>query len=129
MRRAVDGYHVTITNRPEDFPVSFELHPTEVCNSLVSMMAARIEAGEYPEAPLEGPNLWRLKTGDRLAWVGAERPERQSVSGILAIVECRECALVVGDGDRGGLDDFIGFGTPTRPDMNPEDAAAPPSRP
>ena len=118
-----DGYHATITNRPEDFPAWFELHPTEVCNSLVYKMAAKVEAGEYPEAPLEGPNLWRLKTGDRLAWVGEERPERQSARGILAIVECRECALVVGDGDRGGLDDFVGLGTPTTPDMNPEDAA------
>ena len=118
-----DGYHVTITNRPEDFPAWFELHPTEVCDGLALKMAARIEDGEYPEEPLDGPNLWRLKTGDRVAWVGAERPERPSVDGILAIVDCRECALAVGEGDRGGLEEFVGFGAPTTPDMKPEDAA------
>jgi hypothetical protein len=40
-----DGYHVTITIRPEDFPAWFELHPTEACNSLALKMAARIEGG------------------------------------------------------------------------------------
>jgi hypothetical protein len=82
-----DGYHVTITNRREDLPAWFGLHPTEVCNRRALKMAARIEAGDqYPEKPLDGPNLWRLKSGDRLAWIGAERPERRSVDGILAIV-------------------------------------------
>jgi hypothetical protein len=118
-----DGYHVTITNRPEDFPAWFELHPAEVCNNLALKMAARIEEGHYPEEPLDGPNLWRLKSGDRVAWVGAERPDRPSVDGILAILDCRECALAVGEGDRGGLEEFVDFGAPTTPDMKPEDAA------
>jgi hypothetical protein len=50
-----DGYHVTITNRPEDFPAWFELHPTEVCNSLVLKMAARIEEGHYPIVGMKPP--------------------------------------------------------------------------
>ena len=28
-----DGYHVRMTNQPEDFPVWFELHPTEMYDS------------------------------------------------------------------------------------------------
>lgn len=99
-----DGYYVTITNRREDLPVWFGLHPTEVCNRLALKMAARIEEGQYPKKPLDGPNLWWLKSGDRVAWIGAERPERRSVDGILVIVDCRECALAVGEGDRGGLE-------------------------
>ena len=118
-----DGYHVTITNRPEDFPAWFELHPTEVCNSLALKLAARIEKGQYPKVPLDGPNLWRLKSGDRVAWVGAGRPERPSVDGILAVVDCRESALAVGEGDRGGLEEFVGFGAPTTRNIKPEDAA------
>src|ERR1051326_15854 len=43
-----DGYHVTITNRPEDFPAWFELHPTEVCGNLAYKMMARMEQGYKP---------------------------------------------------------------------------------
>lgn len=117
-----DGYHVTITNRLEDLPLWFSLHPTEVCDSFVYKMMARVEKGDYPSEPMDGPNLWRLKSGDRLAWVGPERPERRSVNGVLAILDCHDCALVVGEGDRGGLEAFIGFGDLTTPNMKPEDA-------
>ena len=112
-----EGYHVMITNRPEDFPAWFELHPTEVCGNLALKMAAS------SDEPLDGPNLWRLKSGDRVAWVGAERPERPSVAGIFSIVACWGCALAVGEGDRGRPEEFVGFGAPTTPDMKPGDAA------
>jgi hypothetical protein len=119
-----DGYHVTITNRLEDLPPWFRLHPAEVCDSFVyNKMMAKVEKGDYPSEPMDGPNLWRLKSGDRVAWVGADRPERHSVNGVLAILDCRDCALAVGEGDRGGLEEFIGFGRPTKPDMKPEDVA------
>lgn len=118
-----DGEQVTITNRPKDFPVWFELHPTEVCDSLALEMAARIKEGRYPNEPLDGPNLWRLKSGDRVAWVGPERPDRPSVDGILAIVDCRECALAVGEGEYSSLEDFVGFGALTRSEARPEDIA------
>jgi hypothetical protein len=116
-----DGYHMTITNRPEDFPVWFELHPTEMCGSLALKMAASIREGQYPNEPLLGPNLWRLKSGDRVAWIGAERPERPSVDGILEIVDCGECALAVGEGDYSSLEQFVSFGAPTKPKAKPED--------
>ena len=92
-----DGYHLTITNRLEDLPPWFKLHPTEVCDSFVYKMMAKVEKGDYPSEPIDGPNLWRLKSGDRVAWVGAERPDRHSVNGILAILDCRESALAVGE--------------------------------
>lgn len=116
-----DGYHVTITNRPEDLPPWFRLHPTEICDSFVYKLREKVERGEYPDEPLDGPNLWRLKSGDRVAWVGAERGDRHSVNGILAILDCRDCALLIGEGDRGGLEEFVGFGAPTTPQMKPED--------
>ncbi len=116
-----DGCHVTVTNRLEDLPPWFRLHPTEICDSFVYKMMTKVEKGDYPDAPLDGPNLWRLKSGDRVAWVGAERPERRAVNGILAILVCEDCALLVGEGDRGGLEEFGGFGRPSTPHMKPED--------
>jgi len=75
-----DGYHVTTTYRLEDLPRWFRLHPTEVCDTFVYRMMVKVEKGDYPSEPMDGPNLWRLKSGDRVAWVGAERPERPSVN-------------------------------------------------
>jgi len=62
-----DGYHITITNRIEDLPAWFELHPTEVCGVLAMKMMVKIEKGLRPGEPMDGPNLWRLKSGDRVA--------------------------------------------------------------
>src|SRR5262249_45609335 len=76
----------------------FQLHPSEVCNSRVHKLIPKVERGDYPLEPMDGPNLWRLKSGDRVAWVGAERPERRSLNGILAILDCSDCAVAVGEG-------------------------------
>ncbi len=118
-----DGCHVTITNRLEDLPVWFKLHPTEVCDSFVYQTMAKIEKGDYPSESMDAPNLWRLKSGDRVAWVGVDRPERRSVNGLLAILDCEDCGLAVDEGDAGSLEEFVGFGSPTTPEMKPEDVA------
>lgn len=118
-----DGYHVMITNRLEDLPPWFRLHPIEVCDSFVYKMMAKVERGDYQSEPMDGPNLWRLKSGDRVAWVGAERPERPSVNGILAILDCDKCALAVGEGNWDSVREFAGFGALTTPNMNAEDSA------
>src|ERR1017187_4605906 len=52
-----DGYHLTVTNRIEDLPVWFELHPTEVCDVLAMKMMAKIEKGYKPGERMDGPNL------------------------------------------------------------------------
>jgi hypothetical protein len=118
-----DGSHLTITNRLEDLPPWFRLHPTEVCGSFVYKLLPNVEKGDDPSEPMEGPNLWRLKSGDRVAWVGAERPDRRSVNGILAILDCRESALAVGTADWETVEEFAGFGAPTTDEMNPDDVA------
>jgi hypothetical protein len=81
----------------------------------------KVERGDYPDEPLDGPDLWRLKSGDRVAWVGADRGERHSVNGILATLDCHDCALLIGERDRGGLEEFVGFGRPSTPNLKPED--------
>jgi hypothetical protein len=43
---------------------------------------AEVEAGNYPGERMDGPNLWRLKSGDGVAWVGADRPERRAANGL-----------------------------------------------
>ena len=116
-----DGYHLTITNRLEDLPPWFKLHPAEVCDSFVYKMRAQVEKGDYPTEPINGPNLWRLKSGDRVAWVGADRPDRRSADGILAILECRDCALAVGEANSGSVKELTGFGAPTTTEMKSED--------
>ena len=118
-----DGYHVTITNRLEDLPPWFRLHPTEVCGGLVYKMMAKVEKRDYPSEPMNGPNLWRLKSGDRIAWVGAERSDHRSANGILSILDCRESALVVGEAYWDSVEAFAGFGESPTPEMKPEDVA------
>ena len=118
-----DGYHVTITNRLADLPPWFRLHPTEVCGGLVYKLLPKVEKGDYPSAPMEGPNLWRLKSGDRVAWVGADRPDRRSVNGILAILDSQVSALAVGEAYWESVESFAGFGAPTTEEMKPEGVA------
>jgi hypothetical protein len=91
------------TNRLEALPRWFRPHPAEICDSFVHKMMAKIENRDYPNEPMCGPNLWRRKSGDRLAWVGEDRPERRSRNGILAILDCQYAVLAVGKEDRGGL--------------------------
>jgi hypothetical protein len=118
-----NGHHVTITNRLEDLPPWFRLHPTEVCGSFVYKLMPRVEQGDYPSEPMNSPNLWRLKVCDRVAWVGADRPDRLSVNGILGILDCRDSALAVGEAYWESVQSFAGFGEPTTEEMKPEDVA------
>lgn len=58
-----DGDSLTITNRIEDIPKWFSFHPTEVCNSLGYRMLEKFNNGDYPEEPIEGPNICGSKGG------------------------------------------------------------------
>jgi hypothetical protein len=87
-----DGYFVTITNRLQDLPGWFQLHPTEVSEAM-----ARDMQDQTPDEPLDGPNIWRLQAGDRVVWIGESRGEQAAVDGMLAILVCEECALALGE--------------------------------
>jgi hypothetical protein len=92
-----DGNFVTLTNRAADLPAWFDLHPLEASGRNVAWMQRRLAGGYDPAEPLDGPNLWRVFAGDRLAWVGTRRAGVDSANGVLAVVEFRENALVCGE--------------------------------
>lgn len=115
-----DGDFVTITNRAEDLPEGFVLHPSEVCNRLAHEMVKRLNNGYQPGEIMEGSNLWRPKGGDRLVWVGPSRPGTESTGGVLSVLDFRECALAVGESNRIGIQDLFAFGSLSESHRSPE---------
>lgn len=108
------GDFATITNRAADLPSWFELHPTEVCNSLVPPMMEKLKRGWKPGDIVDGPNLWRLRAGDRMAWVGDPRRSMCNHGHVLAVVDFQESALVVGETNRTmTMEDAVLFGSLT----------------
>ena len=115
-----DGDFVTMTNRAEDMSEWFSFHPTEVCDSLAYKMLDRFNKGDYPEEPIEAPNIWRPKTGDRLLWTGKTR---SGIKGpVLSAVAFRESALVIGDNVRTqSMEQYTAFGSLTKPQQTQEE--------
>ena len=113
-----NGDTVTITNQWDDLPPWFHLHPLEVANSLCSRMGAKLAAGYKPEEVTDGPGLWRVRGGDRLVRVGADRADAHGNDGVLAIVSFDYSALVYGEGGKGALE--LIFGVP-KADAPPQD--------
>lgn len=65
-----DNDFVTITNKLEDIPVWFELHPTEVSGKLCRWMTNKLNSGYEPKDIMDAFYLWRIRAGERLVWVG-----------------------------------------------------------
>lgn len=104
------GQYATITNRIEDLPSWFRFHPTEVCNRLAFIMLDRFNKGDYPPAPMDASNIWRIRAGDRVIWLGGERPDIKSEQGIINIFTFSECALLYGEPMSDYIDQFLNFG-------------------
>ena len=101
-----EGNFVTITNRRSDLPDGFDLHPSEVSGQLVEWMMRRLNAGYEPDDPIDGPNLWRVRAGDRVAWVGDPREGIDGDGPVLGLLTFNVDALVYGE----RLDISCGFG-------------------
>src|SRR5207245_1747390 len=82
-----NGDFVTITNRIEDVPPWFELHPLEAAGRLAYWMMEKLNSGYKPSEPCDGPNLWRIFAGDRLLWIGPSRSTQVAVDGVLGLIE------------------------------------------
>ena len=106
--RLQDGDYLTITNRWADLPSWLELHPLEVSGQAVSEMKKRLDAGYEPPDPVEGPNLWRVRTGERLVWVSVSSSER----AVREILDLRTCALVIGESSAPPSIEIPSFGAP-----------------
>jgi len=120
-----NGDFLTITNRVEDMPEWFALHPTEVCNSLAYRMLEKFNKGDYPEEPIEGPNIWRPKIGDRLVWLGKSRSVGPTQSPIISAIVVRKSSLVIGQNVRTqSMDDLLCFGSLTKTKQTEGEIAA-----
>jgi hypothetical protein len=115
-----DGDNLTITNRWADLPVWFEPHPLEVGDRAVSEMVKRLEAGYKPKEVMDGPNLWRAKTGDRLVWVSLA----DSAKPVTELLNLRSCALVLGENANTTSEGIAGFGAPEGNELPPAAAKA-----
>ena len=114
-----DGDFATITNRMCDLPSWFSLHPTEASNAAVRAMMDKVEAGDYPPNIIDGPNLWRVKAGDRLVRIGTHK--RTGVPWpVISVVDLDENALVVGETNDADSDLFL-FGAVTDEDAAQRD--------
>lgn len=69
-------------------------------------MMRRLDAGYEPDTPMDGPNLWRVRAGDRVVWVGDPRGGVDGDGPVLDLVTFNVDALVYGE----PLDVFRGFG-------------------
>lgn len=88
-----DGDYVTITNRMVDLPGWLELHPVETAGRAAFEMAKRLKEGFKPKEIMDGPNLWRIRAGDRLVWVSPLATENP----IKSVLDFRSCAMVIGE--------------------------------
>lgn len=108
-----EGDAVSITNRIEDLPPCFELHPTEVSGfAACLMMQKKLDSGYKPEAPVDGPNLWRVMVGDRIIWIkGVEAQDKNPTRTLVAF---GDNALVYGERHVHPNDIawFLSFGAP-----------------
>jgi len=106
-----DGDFITITNRQVDLPSWFELHPLEVSGPLVHWMMKKLDSGYQPSEIVDVPNVWRAFTGDRLVWVGKQRPGLEFDNGILSVFTFGENVAIIGEPftDFEGLPAFGGF--------------------
>ena len=115
-----DGDFLTITNHWADLPGWFELYPLEVADRAVWEMKKRLDTGYKPKEVMDGPNLWRVKAGDRLAWVTVA----DSASPVKGLVDLRACALVLGENTNPASAGTVLFGAPEGEELPPAAAAA-----
>ena len=93
------GDWVLMSNRIDDFPAWFELHPLEVAGTFVPWMKQRLRNGYQPQELMDGPNIWRVASGDRIVWAGTPREDSQGTDGVLRVYDFCASALVFGMSD------------------------------
>lgn len=105
MWEARDGDELIITNRFEDLPPWFELHPTEAVRRVSLELKKKIQAGYEPGEIMDLPNLWRVLAGDFLVHIGEPDSVNPQGKQLLSILVFEENALVVGESEERGVPD------------------------
>jgi predicted esterase YcpF (UPF0227 family) len=88
-----DGDSITITNRWDDVPSWFTLQPTEVSGSATYKFTKAMLANYKPDQETRGPNIWRVKSGNRLVLLRAD----DILKNTRTIINFRACSLVIGE--------------------------------
>lgn len=106
-----DGDSVLLTNRYQDLPSWFQLHPLETSGSLARRMMQKINSGYKPGDINEGPNIWKVKAGDSVVWVGEPRSHIESDNAVLSLITFNNNAVIIGESnlEHGTLLDFGSF--------------------
>jgi hypothetical protein len=108
----IDGDSVLITNRLEDVPSWFQLHPSEVCGNLTFQLLQEIGERTQQEEPMELANVWRVLPGDYVAWIGPSRPTVQAQNHVLDLATFHSSAAIIGQPKTLNLEDMYGFRAP-----------------
>jgi hypothetical protein len=92
--RPKDGEWLLLTSRIADLPSWFTLHPTETSGRAALDAIEKLRSGYQPPDPVDGPNIWRLMSGDRITWTGEIRSAEDSKPK-REIFDIRENALAI----------------------------------
>jgi hypothetical protein len=97
MWKLKDGDYATLTNRWEDIPSWFELHPLETKDLFVYRMMKKLDDGFEPDSIMDGPNILRVNAGDTIVWFGKSRSDIKSENGVLGVIKMYSNALMLGE--------------------------------
>ncbi len=115
------GDTALLTNRLEDVPDWLDLLPSELTGRYLSQALDRLQRSVVPGEPVELPNLWRLRAGDLLLWMGDSRGLYDDTGGVLMLIECHASALLLGTAAQiDDLGDLLVFAAPTLLESRPE---------
>jgi hypothetical protein len=107
-----EGDKVTITNKYEDLPDWFTISHKEVRGRAAHLFVQDTRRAK-PLTPVSGENVWRVKSGDRIAWLGRPRRTFGSDNGVISIFECGAHVLALGEPCASGLEAWQFFGAPS----------------
>jgi hypothetical protein len=114
-----EGSSVLITSRSIDLPAWIELHPTETAGVLSFQTMKRLDEGWVPSEPVDAPNIWRIRAGDRVVFAGQSRPGVTAhARGLIEILDFTENGMIVGETQSSSLEDHTSFGQPQHGDAS-----------
>ena len=103
-----DGESILVTNRLSDLPNWFSLRKEEVSSVLLPSLGRDYAE---PEETVQGPNVWRVGAGSRVAWVRPSSAFHQPGDAIMGFLDFRANSVVLGETDFRNMEYFLSFGS------------------